>query len=659
MLKVFRDNLKYLSWVLWLVVALFIFFIYADFGTAGRRGGQVSDNAAAHVGGQQVTMEEYERHYKRLEGLYRQIYGDQFTPEAARQMGLPLQALNQAVSQKIFLAEAKSMGLTATDEEVRDRILQEPAFKDEQGHFIGEDRYSEILRGSRYPSPAAFEAELREEILIKKLMDILEANVYVSDQEVEKSYRDQVEKARIRYIQLPRARFTQAAAEVTDAEVKDYFEKHKPEYRLPEQREAAYLLVDPSQIVASASVDEKALTDYYQQHQQEFTRPEQIHARHILASTEGKSDADAQAKIAAAKARLAKGEAFATVAREVSDEPAAKTSGGDLGYFGRGQMVKEFEDAAFGGQVGTVIGPVKSRFGYHLIEVLDKRAAGTQPFEEAREMIRQRVSSEKTSQAAEARAKVLAKRLAEDKPKSADALKAMVNPPEGVSFGETGPFSKQEPINGLGYAVTFANAAFALQKGGVSEAVQTPRGWTVLYLKDIKAPRIPELKDVEPRVRAALARQKQQDQALEQLRQAKASGKTLDQISAELGLEIKESSEFGAQGAIPGIGANPELAKAALALNTGQMGGPVTDAQGALLFEVKERKSWDPIQFATAREQTRDAVRREKLNSLESALLEQRRREMDVTFNPKLLEEFGINAQGQPVQPGQPAGPAS
>src|SRR6185436_12560304 len=129
-----------------------------------------------------------------------------------------------------------------------------------------------------------------------------------------------------------------------------------------------------------------------------------------------------------------------------------------------------------------------------------------------------------------------------------------------------------------------------------------------------------------------------------------AAGKTLDQVAAELGLEIKESSEFGAQGAIPGIGANPELAKAALALNTGQMGEPVGDAQGALLFEVKERKSWDPIQFAAAREQTRESLRRQKLNDLESALLEQRRREMDVTFNPQLLEQFGINSNGQTGQ---------
>jgi peptidyl-prolyl cis-trans isomerase D len=656
MLKVLRDNLKYLSWILWLVVALFIFSIWSGFGSGvGQRGG-VGQNVAANVGGQKVTIEEFERNYKRLEGLYRQIYGEQFTAEAARQMGLPLQALNQAVSQKILLAEARRMGLAATDEEVRDRVLQEPAFKDPQGRFVGEERYAEILRGARYPSAAAFEAELRDEILVKKLMDILEANLYVSDQEVEQSYRDQVERARIRYVQLPRARFAQSAM-VTDPEARDYFEKHKTEYRLPEQREAAYLLIDQSRLPPGTNVDDKALRDYYQQHQDEFTRPEQVHARHIVVSPEKKTDAEAQAKIAAAKARLAKGEAFATVAREVSDEPAAKTSGGDLGYFGRGQMDKTFEDAAFGAQVGSLIGPIKTQFGYHLIEVLDKRAAGAQPFEEVRDSIRQRLSTEQTAQASEARAKALAKRVADAKPKTADALKALANPAEGVTFAESGPFAKQQPINGLGYAPAFANAAFALQKGGVSEAVQTPAGWTVLYLKDVKAPRLPELKDVETQVRSALVRQKQQDQALQQLRQAKAAGKTLDQVAAELGLEIKESSEFGAQGAIPGIGANPELAKAALALNTGQMGGPVADAQGALLFEVKERKSWDPIQFAAAREQTRESLRRQKLNDLESSLLEQRRREMDVTFNPQLLEQFGINSNGQPGQPGQTGQP--
>lgn len=642
MLKVFRDNLKHLKWILVFVVLVFIFFVWADFGTGIGNQGPGGPQVAAYVGDDEVTLAEFERQYRQLEAFYGQMYGDRMTPEMARQMGLPLAALNQAVSQKILLAEAREMGLAVTDEELRDNILQEPTFKDEQGRFVGEERYQELVRNRLgYASPAIFEQSLREELLVRKLADILEANLYVSDKEVEEAYREQVERARIRYVQLPRARFTQTA-QPTEAEVRDYFAKHTQEYRLPEQREAAYLLVDPALLAAKVPADEAAQRAYYQEHKEEFTQPEQVHARHILVKTEGRSDAEAQQILEGARARLAKGEDFAALARELSDEPAAKTSGGDLGFFSREQMVQPFSEAAFGAQPNTLAGPVKTEFGWHLIQVLEKRPAGTQPFEQVRPMIAQRLSADRTAEMAEAKARELAERLARDKPENAEAIKALANPAEGVTFGETGPFSRQEPVSGLGFAPAFSTAAFTLEKGGVSEAIQTPRGWTVLYVKDVKAPRVPELKEVEARVRSAVARQKQQEVAMQQLRQAKKPGATLDQIAAGLGLEIKESAEFGLQGQIPGIGQNPELAKAAMALNPGQLGGPVADAQGAVLFEVKERKSWDPIQFAAAREQTREQVRREKLQALESALLEKRRRELDVRFDPVVLEEFGI-----------------
>jgi peptidyl-prolyl cis-trans isomerase D len=651
MLKVFRDNLKHLKWILVFVVLVFIFFVWADFGTGIGNQGPGGPEVAAYVGDGEVTLTELERQYRQLEGFYGQIYGDRMTPEMARQMGLPMQALNQAVNQEILLAEARDMGLEVTDDELRDSILEEQTFKDEQGRFIGEERYQEMVRNRLgYASPALFEQSLREELLVRKLMDILKANLYVSDKEVEDAYREQVERARIRYIQLPRTRFAQTA-QVTDAEIKDHFAKNTQAYRLPEQREAAYLLVDPAQLAAKVPADEAAQRAWYQEHKEELTQPEQVHARHILVKTEGRTDADAQKILEGARARLAKGEDFGALARELSDEPAAKTSGGDLGFFGRGQMVPAFSEAAFGAQPNTLVGPIKTDFGWHLIEVLEKRPAGTQPFEQVRPMIAQRLSADRTAEMAESKARELARRLAEAKPASADALKPLANAAEGISFGETGPFSRQEPVSGLGFAPAFTNAAFTLQKGGVSEAIQTPRGWTVLYVKDVKAPRVPELKDVEPRVRAAVVRQKQQDLAVQQLRQAKAPGATLDQIAAGLGLEVKESAEFGLEGQIPGIGQSPELAKAAMALSPGQLGGPVADAQGAVLFEVKERKSWDPIQFAAAREQTREQVRNQKLNTLETALLEKRRRELEVRFDPRVLEEYGISES-----PANPAG---
>ena len=146
MLKVFRDNLKHLKWILVLVVLVFVFFIWADFGTGlndQNAGGRPS--VAAYVGDQEVSLAEFERSYRNLESFYGQIYGDRMTPELAKQMGLPLQALNQAVSQKILLTEAKDMGLSVSDDELRDRILQEEIFKDEQGRFVGEEDRKSVV----------------------------------------------------------------------------------------------------------------------------------------------------------------------------------------------------------------------------------------------------------------------------------------------------------------------------------------------------------------------------------------------------------------------------------------------------------------------------------------------------------------------------------
>jgi parvulin-like peptidyl-prolyl isomerase len=131
-------------------------------------------------------------------------------------------------------------------------------------------------------------------------------------------------------------------------------------------------------------------------------------------------------------------------------------------------------------------------------------------------------------------------------------------------------------------------------------------------------------------------------QKLEAARQEIAAGKTLDQVAAGLSVQVQETPEFGGQGMIPGLGYNPELTKAALALPTGQVGGPVPVAQGALLFQVTDHKGWDPKQYATNREQTRSSLLQQKLSGLEGTLIEQRRRELNVEFDRQFLDQLGI-----------------
>jgi peptidyl-prolyl cis-trans isomerase D len=647
MLKVFRDNLKNLAWILWAIIALFVLALAVEFGGNVR---QAAQGVAATVGGDQVTTQEYQRAYRVMAAQLRQVYGDQLTPELEKQMRLPLRAIDGVISQKILLAEARRLGLGVSDAEVRDQILAIPAFKDEQGNFIGQERYLQLLQVNQIASPAEFERELHDQLLMDKLNTALAANLYVSEDEIQRAYRDQVEKAKIRYLQVPRARFA-AEAHATPAEEAAYFQAHKAELKLPEQRDVAYLLVDGARAAEQVKLTDQDLQSNYDANKAQYSHEEQVHVRHILVQVNDKrSDAEAQARLQEAKKKIESGTDFAKVAAEYSDDTASKASGGDLGFFGRHKMVKEFEDAAFNAQPHKLVGPVKSSFGYHLLEVLDKQPAGTQPFEQVKEMIRARLTAERARDLATAKAKELAGRLAKNKPRDAGELKTLAQQNPGVTFAETGRFGSQDVIPGIGRNSGFSTAAFALKQGEVSDAVQLPQGWAILYLKEIQAPRTPELKDVEARVKGAVESDKLQQLATQKLAAARselAAGKTLDQVAAELGVPVKETAEFGGDGSIPGIGYNPELAKAVMALPTGQFGGPVADAQGALLFQVTDRKSWDPKLYATNREQTRSNLLRDKLNRLQGALVGQRRRELGVEYDKQLLQSLDLPAQQQ------------
>jgi peptidyl-prolyl cis-trans isomerase D len=635
MLKVFRDNLKSLAWILWVIIALFVLGLAVEFG--GNLRNQGADSPAATVGKMTVTRAEFQRAYQNLAGIYRQVYGDQLNPEIEKQ--IYMQALNRTVNQKILLDEARRLGLTVSDAELQARILEIPGLKDDKGRFIGEQQYRQVLAQNQI-NVADFERELREELLMKKLTDTLSATLYVPEDEVQRSYRDQVERAKIRYLQLPRARFA-SQVQVTPAEVQAYFDAHKAELRLPEQRDLAYLLVDGARVAEQVNPSDAELRSWYDAHKADFTQEEQVRARHFLVQvTDERDDTAALARAQQAKQRLAGGADFAAVARELSDDTATKATGGDLGYFGRSGYAPEFVEAAFGAQPGQVVGPVKTGVGYEVLEVTDKRTGGTQPFEAVQAQIRARLVAEQ----AQTRAEDQAKKLAARKPANPDALRALAQPP-AVTFNETGYLGAGDNVPNIGPGTAFSTSAFALKKGEVSQPVQVPSGWAIVYVKDVKEPRTPTLAEVEPRVREAVSRQKLQQLAMQKLEEAKrqiASGKTFDQVAAELGLQAQETKEFGGQGMIEGLGYNPDLTKAALALQTGQVGGPVADSQGALLFQVTDHKGWDPKQYAANREQTRSTLLQQKLSNLEGALIEKRRRELGVEFDRQLLDQFGI-----------------
>jgi parvulin-like peptidyl-prolyl isomerase len=209
----------------------------------------------------------------------------------------------------------------------------------------------------------------------------------------------------------------------------------------------------------------------------------------------------------------------------------------------------------------------------------------------------------------------------------------------------TPPFGRDDLVPGIGRQTPFSSTAFALEQGKLSEPVKVPRGWAILHLREVRPPRVPDFAEAEVQVRQVVERQKRVERSLAELRAARAAiagGKTLDAVAQELGVAVQDSGEFGENDPIRGLGVVPEVAKEAIAAQSGAIGGPVSTPQGAVLFQVTERKRFDPIEFASQKTALRESLQQQEFGRLLQALIEKRRAEMTVNYNRQLLQQFGI-----------------
>ncbi|MDH3745912.1 MAG: SurA N-terminal domain-containing protein [Acidobacteriota bacterium] len=647
MLKVFRDNLKYLSWVLWLVIVVFILFVFVDFGGTVNSGSAPLD-AAAYVGRDKVTYAEFERAFRTTEDFYRQAYGERYTPEFARQLGLHVQVLDRLVGDKILLAEAGRMGLETTDAELRREITSLPTFQGSDGVFVGTDDYRDILRRAGYQIDT-FENEVRTQLLTNKVKAILSDNLYIPPADVEEAYRRQVEKAKIRFLKLDSNSIAEDI-DISDSETAAFFSESREDFRIPEKRVVDYVLIDRAQIESTLEIGQDEIEGYYNERIEEFTTSEQVQARHILLRVnDERGEDEARSQLEDARRRIEAGEGFADLAAEVSEDPGSKTQGGDLGFFGRGAMVKPFEDAAFSAGPGTLVGPIQTDFGWHLIEILSRREAGTQPLAEVEVRIRQQLRTERGVVAAESKARDLADRIEKEK-MGPDSWAELAAEESGVTAATTAAFGRDESLPEFGRSSAFSIEAFEGAPGSVSEAIPVARGWVILAVRSIEPPRLPELDEVRAEVEQALKERRVQDEALRRLQTAaadpRASERSFDEIAENLGATPEESGFFGRDDSIGTLGPNREVAAAALALDVGGRSEPVALADGALFFEVLERESFDPIQFESEKDSTLATLRNQRLGELLDSLVERRRQELDVSYDPALAQNFGLTDQG-------------
>jgi peptidyl-prolyl cis-trans isomerase D len=648
MLKTMRNSFHHLKWTLFAVIAVFILgFVFWSGGPSQDPASQV----VAKVGNERITAVEFDRQYRAQVERYRQMYQGNFSPELERALDLPKNVLDSMIERMLRLEAAQRMNLSVSDKELAEKIVTLPFFQ-EAGQFIGREKYERMLRGNGI-SPERFEEELREDLLLQKYGDLVKASVVVPESELLREYAARNDKATIEYILVPAGRI-ESNAQPTDADLQQFLDKHKDRYRTPVQRRIKYLLADKAKIRQKIKPSEADLTAEYEKRKDSLSVPEQVQASHILISVkpDGGTDADAVAKARAetiaARAKLP-GADFAKLANENTDDPSGKGQGGKLPAFSHGQMVPEFESAAFSMEPGEVRGPVKSQFGYHIIKLEAKTPARTRSFPEARGMLAADLTERQATGELDREAKELSEKLKTMTGASDDDLRKLQN--DTITFNTTEWTARGDAIPGIGASQKFSDEAWTTAVGKVSaNPVTTPRGIAFLKPSEERAAGLPPFSELKARLEQEWKAERREKDAMAQLEPAVkelSTGATLTALATRYGTDVKTTTEFGPSGPVPDLGQAPGLAEAVFKTPQGQAGSPVSVPAGFVLFRVLTRTEGDRNAFQTQKAELADSLRTREAERLTRAYLAQERAARKVEVNEALLSSFARGSEGR------------
>jgi peptidyl-prolyl cis-trans isomerase D len=643
MLNVLRENFKnrpYLKWLLLVVAFSFVLYLgnYFFFDGSPRQPGSPED-WAARVNDQVIPAAEFLAEARSRDAYYRQLFGEQY--EAMKpKLRLGQQVVQALIANELMVQEAQKLGMTASPAEVTQAILADPSFRDSQGSFIGKERYARLVERQYRGGVPAFEDRLAREVAARKWRELVTEPVTVTAGEVEDLFRRQNEKTGIDYV-VVRASDQELDLNVSDQELREFYQRHPDRYRRPEGRNIRVVLVDRQALMKDITISDAEITGFYQTNQARYSRPDQRRARHILFRPEpGAPPAtvdSVRGEAEKALERVRGGEDFAMLAKALSADRATADAGGDLGYFGRGQMVGAFEQAVFGTPVGQFAPVVQTEFGFHVIQVTDARAAGVAPQDEVQEGIRRELELRRAQELVDESAA----RVRRDAATGAELERAASR--QGLAV-QTMTVRRDDRLGELGPSQEFLNAVFTLEPGKVSDPLGVAKGKAVVVVDEAVPAAVAPFEEVATtKVKSDVLNERLRDAARERAEAALRSGGDVRAAARALGLDVKSSGDLAPGDTIPGTGGNsPELERTlfgpgAVIGRRGVVGVP----GGSLVYEITRREPLDREKF----EQTKDALRGQLLDGRRNALLQSLLNELlksyRVEINQALVQRVG------------------
>lgn len=617
------------NWIIIFFLGLII-VVFALFYGGSNKLGDKSAAEVAEVNGETISQREFALNYQRAVERYRQMLKGQLTEDMIKGLNIKGNLIEELIQKKLIMQEARSLGLTASDDDVANHLAKAPEFQI-AGRF-NKEQYLQILKANRL-FPAQFEEEQREQLTLNRLYSVILDSVQVSDAEVRERYRLEQEKINLQFIKLALGDFI-AEVKLNEDDIKKFYDRNRETLKEPVKIQVEYLAYPFDRFTTAAQVSDKEVEEYFQANQNDkFRRPKEIKVRYVSLRVKAEAD-EKQKQVLRERAEAIVKEArggkdFAQLAKRESDDPSA-AKGGDLGWMTQGQLPPQLAPI-FQLEKGQVSDVIETPMGFQIVKIEDTKAEKAPSLKEATAEITKTLKTEK----AKREAGKIAERDREKALAGADFNK--LAPESGASVNVTPSIANGEVVPEIGPNQEFYKSAFSLGAKDVSPIITGAASYYLLRLKERKEPTIPPLEKVRAQIEKGLTESKAYELALQKgnslIEQLKKE-KDISKLATTNDLKLEETGWFQRNAPqLPKIGELADLRAGGLPLSAQKRLADklYTQKDAAFVLAFKDSQPADMGQFE-----------REKDNLKKQALAESRQRAL-VKFLESLKAKAKIN----------------
>ena len=348
-----------------------------------------SANVVAVVNDSEITLREFELAYRSQQQNWGENF-DRFFNTDERIQQFRMNVLQTLINQRLSTQAISDMGLRGSDEEIKQQIMSNPQFQDENGNF-DINLYQVIIQSSGF-SVEQYQSGLKSDIASNQFFNSLANSNFSLDYELLRHQALELQTRDIEYVVIEKSAFDETydfSSDEAQGEVREYYDLNQQRFRIPEKVAVDYIVISKSDFMDNAIPEEEILA-YYEDNQDNFTGTDRRRVAHILVNVPADADQDvidqARSKIEQAQQALSAGDAFEDVVNTYSDDTVSAEMGGEFGWIELGMGLDEaFETAALElNEIGSLSDIVRSEFGFHILKLLESESSSATPLEEVR-----------------------------------------------------------------------------------------------------------------------------------------------------------------------------------------------------------------------------------------------------------------------------------